>query len=165
MFKKVSLSTRDLAYLRQQYVIETYCNHCAQLALPANISQTTSVLLHSSIVSYLCRGQHVLFIHLFPPQSASGGSLRHIHQIRYLLLKSRLVLQRRGTRPPAPGQSFSLLLSHQAPQPRVVLYTCSSAQKALPPQHVGLPRPSLTTLLSLNQPPITFLSPASAFHS
>lgn len=72
-------------------------------------------LLHSSIVPYLCRGHHVLFIHLFPPQSASGGSLRHIHQIRYLLLKSRLVLQRRGTRAPAPGQSFSLLLSPQAP--------------------------------------------------
>lgn len=44
-------------------------------------------------------------------------------------------------------------------------YTSSSAWKALPPQHVGLPRPSLTTLLSLNRTPITLLSPASAFHS
>ena len=72
MFKKVSLSTRDLAYLRQQYVIETYCNHCAQLALPPNISQTTSVLLHSSIVSYLCRGQHVLFIRFLHSQHQGG---------------------------------------------------------------------------------------------
>ena len=53
----MSLSTRDLAYLRQQYAIETYCNNCAQLVLPPNISLTTFILLYCPIhvlpLSYL----------------------------------------------------------------------------------------------------------------
>ena len=153
-----------------------------QIYLWLLLSFSTAHPCPSSILSYLCHGHQVLFIYLFPPRSASGRGwgerpLRHIHQIRYLLLKSRLAFQ--GPCLPGPCPQVSCFLScsllrlllcspslrHQVPQPRAVLYTCSSAQKALPPQHVGLLRPSLTILLSLNQTPITFLPPASAFYS
>lgn len=103
-----------------------------------------------------------------------GGPSRHIHQIRYLLLES---LPSKGRAPgPCPQVSRFSLLSLQAPavQPfgsiirflslvwSVHMLLCPESS---PPQHVGLLRPSLTTLFSLIEPPLHFLPPASASHS
>lgn len=165
----MSLSTRDLAYLRQQYAIETNCNHCAQLALHPSMSLTTLILLycptHLLLPSYLicamvsmsssftCDSQHPGRVGVGPRDTF----------IRSGISCWNPALPSKGRAPgPCPQVSrflscslFRLLLCspslhHQVPQPCVVLYTCSSAQKALPPQHVGLLRPSLTTLFSLN---------------
>lgn len=133
----MSLSTRDSAYLRQQYAIEIYCNHCAQLALRPSMSLTTLILLycptHVLLPSYLicamvsmsssftCDSQHSGRVGVGPRDTFIRSGIS--------CWNPALPSKGRAPGPCPPGQSFSLLLSLQAPA--VQPFAPSSGSSAL----------------------------------